>query len=70
MAGNHSQETPVMCFSLEDIFEDIWEEPGNVSGFVHVFDQCTETSTSVHYLAGLLVMVGTGFHLCLDFQAV
>ena len=29
-----------------------------------------DTSTSVHYLAGLLVMVGTGFHLCLDFQAV
>lgn len=43
MAGNHSQETPMMCFSLEDIFEDIWEELGNVSGFAHVFDQCTET---------------------------
>lgn len=30
-------------FSLEDIFEDIWEEPGNVGGFIHVFGQCTET---------------------------
>ena len=37
-----SLETPMMCFTLEDIFEDIWEEPGNVSGFVHVFDQCIE----------------------------
>ena len=29
-----------------------------------------DTSTSVYYLAGLLVMVGIGFQLCLDFQAV
>lgn len=43
MVGNQSREMPMMCFSLEDIFEDIWEEPGNVGGFIHVFGQCTET---------------------------
>ena len=43
MAGNQSREMPMMCFSLVDIFEDIWEEPGNVGGFIHVFGQCTET---------------------------
>lgn len=71
MVGNRSQETLMMCFSLGDIFEDIWEEPGNVSGFVHVFDQCTKTHQPqcITWL-GHWWWIGIGFQFCLGFQAV